>query len=78
MYLEKNYDRKAMVEMEANPNGYKTEAGADYADKYDAPEYPLPFPSRNFLFQISGLLSHLSWLHRLLHKHLECQAHKSY
>ena len=34
MYFEKNYDRKAMVEMEANPNGYKTEAGSDYADKY--------------------------------------------
>lgn len=34
MYFEKNYDRKAMVEMEENPNSYKTEAGADYADKY--------------------------------------------
>ena len=30
MQFEKNYDRKAMVEMEAN-GGYDTEAGADYA-----------------------------------------------
>lgn len=33
MQFEKNYDRKAMVEMEAN-GGYDTEVGADYADKY--------------------------------------------